>query len=113
MKRRDLLKLGAASSAGLLLPLGHHAWGAQSTRRGPRLVVLFLRGAVDGLNVVAPYAEAAYYDYRPSIAVNQPGEVDGLIDLDGHFGLRHYRVIWDDYSVLMPLDFNFKLSELS
>jgi uncharacterized protein (DUF1501 family) len=88
MKRRDLLKFGAASTAGLLLPLGQHAWAAQSSHRGPRLVVLFLRGAVDGLNVVAPYAEAAYYDYRPSIALNRPGAADGLLDLDGHFGLH-------------------------
>ena len=85
MKRRDILKLGAA---GLLLPLNHYAWAARSTQRGPRLVVLFLRGAVDGLNVVAPYAEDNYYDYRPTIAVNRPGETDGLIDLDGHFGLH-------------------------
>jgi uncharacterized protein (DUF1501 family) len=88
MKRRDLLKLGAVSAAGLLLPMGNHAWAARTSGHGPRLVVVFLRGAVDGLNVVAPYAEAAYYDYRPSIAVNQPGQRDGLLDLDGHFGLH-------------------------
>jgi uncharacterized protein (DUF1501 family) len=88
MKRRDVLKLGAASAAGLLLPLNRHAWAARASARGPRLVVVFLRGAVDGLNVVAPYAEDIYYDYRPSIAVNRPGENDGLIDLDGHFGLH-------------------------
>jgi uncharacterized protein (DUF1501 family) len=88
MKRRELLKLGAASAAGLLLPLSHAAWAARSSQRGPRLVVMFLRGAVDGLNVVAPYAEEAYYDYRPSIAINRPGTTDGLLDLDGHFGLH-------------------------
>ena len=88
MKRRDLVKFGAASAAGLLLSLGKHAWAARGVTRGPRLVVMFLRGAVDGLNVVAPYAEADYYDYRPSIAINRPGETDGLIDLDGHFGLH-------------------------
>ena len=88
MKRRDLLKYGAASAAGLLLPLVRNVWAARSETRGPRLVVMFLRGAVDGLNVVAPYADELYYDYRPSIAVSRPGEADGLIDLDGHFGLH-------------------------
>ncbi len=88
MKRRDILKFGAASTAGLLLPLGHHAWAARSAQHGPRLVVLFLRGAVDGLSVVAPYADELYYDYRPSIALNRPGETDGLLDLDSHFGLH-------------------------
>lgn len=88
MKRRELLKFAAASAGGLLLPLGNRAWAAHSRQLGPRLVVLFLRGAVDGLNVVAPYAEEAYYDYRPSIAVSRPGEADGLLDLDGHFGLH-------------------------
>lgn len=97
MKRRDLLKFAAAGTAGLLVPLSKTAWAARSTQPGPRLVVLFLRGAVDGLNVVAPYAEEAYYDYRPSIAINRPGQTDGLLDLDGHFGLH------PALSPLMPL----------
>lgn len=88
MKRRELLKFAAASAGGLLLPLGSRAWAARTQQRGPRLVVLFLRGAVDGLNVVVPYAEEAYYEYRPTIAVGRPGETDGLLDLDGHFGLH-------------------------
>ena len=33
-----------------------------------KLVVLFQRGAVDGLNVVVPYKEKNYYAMRPSIA---------------------------------------------
>lgn len=88
MKRRELLKLAAASTAGVLLPVGRQAWAARSAKAGPRLVVVFLRGAVDGLNIVAPYAEEAYYDYRPSIAVDRPGQDHGLLDLDGHFGLH-------------------------
>ena len=37
------------------------------------LVAIFQRGAVDGLNVLIPYAEKAYYAARPSIAVPRPG----------------------------------------
>jgi uncharacterized protein (DUF1501 family) len=49
-----------------------------------KLVVLFQRGAVDGLNVVVPYREQNYYTMRPTIAI-KPNEV---IDLDGYFGLH-------------------------
>jgi len=49
-----------------------------------KLVVLFQRGAVDGLNVVVPYREKNYYAMRPTIAI-KPNEV---IDLDGYFGLH-------------------------
>ncbi len=52
------------------------------------LVTIFQRGAVDGLNVVVPYAESEYYRLRPSIAIPQPGKTDGAIDLDGAFGLH-------------------------
>jgi uncharacterized protein (DUF1501 family) len=52
------------------------------------LVTIFQRGAVDGLNVVIPYAESEYYDLRPTIGVPKPGKTDGGIDLDGHFGLH-------------------------
>jgi uncharacterized protein (DUF1501 family) len=49
-----------------------------------KLVVLFQRGAVDGLNVVVPYQEKNYYAMRPSIAIKQ----SEVIDLDGFFGLH-------------------------
>jgi uncharacterized protein (DUF1501 family) len=51
---------------------------------GKRLVVLFQRGAVDGLNVVIPFQEQAYYQSRSSIAVLQAR----VINLDGFFGLH-------------------------
>jgi uncharacterized protein (DUF1501 family) len=55
-----------------------------------KVVVLFQRGAVDGLNVVIPFAEPRYYELRPTIAVPQPirGGTDAAIDLDGFFGLH-------------------------
>ena len=43
-----------------------------------KLVVLFQRGAVDGLNVVVPYQEKNYYAMRPTIAIKQ----NEVIDLD-------------------------------
>src|SRR5665213_744489 len=49
-----------------------------------KLVVLFQRGACDGLNVVVPYAEKNYYAMRPTIAI-KPEQV---LDLNGFFGLH-------------------------
>ena len=49
-----------------------------------RLVVIFQRGAADGLNIVVPYREKNYYTLRPSIAIPQ----NQVIDLDGFFGLH-------------------------
>jgi len=55
-----------------------------------QLVVLFQRGAADGLNIVVPFAEPNYYRLRPTIAVREPGKgsQDAAIDLDGFFGLH-------------------------
>lgn len=51
---------------------------------------MFLRGAADGLNIVVPHGERAYYELRPTIAVPRPSAVAGgsAIDLDGFFGLH-------------------------
>lgn len=55
-----------------------------------QLVVLFQRGAADGLNIVVPFAEPNYYRLRPTIAIPQPrrGGADAALDLDGYFGLH-------------------------
>jgi uncharacterized protein (DUF1501 family) len=55
-----------------------------------KLVVLFQRGAADGLNMVVPFAEPNYYRIRPTIAIPEPrksGE-GAAVDLDGFFGLH-------------------------
>ena len=54
-----------------------------------RLVVVFLRGAYDGLSAFAPYADADYYRLRPSIAIAAPdGSAHSAIRLDGSFALH-------------------------
>src|SRR3979411_2721789 len=52
--------------------------------RRPVLVCLFQRGAVDGLNMIVPPGEPAYYQERPRIAI----PAADVVDLDGHFGLH-------------------------
>ena len=98
MNRRDFLSRSTAAS---LLLLGDSAWAAPGPpgRAGDqRLVVLMLRGAVDGLNVVIPYGEEAYYAARPTIAVARPGAAEGAsLALDEHFALH------PALAALMPL----------
>ena len=89
MDRRNLLKNLAALGATTMLPLSR-GWAAAGAANGPapRLIVVMLRGAVDGLNVVVPYAEQNYYQLRGSIAIPGAGQDKGALDLDGHFGLH-------------------------
>ena len=91
MKRRKLLQTASLAAAGMLAPIGWNSWVAQGIakpKNRQRLIVIFLRGAVDGLNVVVPHQEDNYYGARPTIAVPYPGKKDGAIDLDGFFGLH-------------------------
>jgi uncharacterized protein (DUF1501 family) len=87
MDRRDFLKCALSVSGAFFLGGWAIAVRAEERKR-QRLVVVFLRGAVDGLSVVTPYTDRAYYAARPTIALPQPGESGGLLPLDGHFGLH-------------------------
>jgi len=65
--------------------LARAAFGAvENSGRTKRLVVIFQRGAADGLNIVVPYAEPQYYAMRPSINIPRKA----VIDLNGFFGLH-------------------------
>ena len=88
MDRRSFLRLSALGLGAGLIPIGRSGWAAPGGAGDSRLVVVFLRGAVDGLNVVVPYGDSAYRDLRPTIAIARPGASGGALDLDGHFGLH-------------------------
>jgi uncharacterized protein (DUF1501 family) len=94
MKRRrflgNLLVLGAAEAiTGILAPPGWVIREAQALS-GKTLVVVFLRGGCDGLNVVVPHGDDTYHRLRPGIRIPAPGPgaVYPAIDLDGFFGLH-------------------------
>jgi len=77
--------LAVAGTAAIPSFLTRAAYGAlESGNRAKRLVVIFQRGAADGLNIVVPHGEQAYYSMRPSINI-PPSSV---LDLDGFFGLH-------------------------
>lgn len=87
--RRGLIKDGALALIGTtVIPafLMRSVMGEVTTAatNKKKLIVLFQRGAADGLNIVVPYREKNYYAMRPSIAIPQKD----ILDLDGFFGLH-------------------------
>ncbi|HEV2703979.1 MAG TPA: DUF1501 domain-containing protein [Steroidobacteraceae bacterium] len=85
MKRRGFLKAGALAAGGALLNtrLCFAGSGADA-----RLVVIIMRGAVDGLAAVPPYGDPDYARLRGSLAIAAPGTADGALRLDNLFGLH-------------------------
>ncbi|MEO8484086.1 MAG: DUF1501 domain-containing protein, partial [Acidobacteriota bacterium] len=89
MTRRVFLKNGSLAMVSLGFAPAFVARSAQAAEaRRKILVAIFQRGAVDGLNMIVPFGERAYYANRPSIAIAKPGTADGAVDLDGFFGLH-------------------------
>jgi uncharacterized protein (DUF1501 family) len=87
MNRRFFLRNGALAIAGTsAIPsfLIRSVLAETTPNPNRRLVVIFQRGAADGLNIVVPYREKNYYSMRPSIAIPQ----NQVVDLDGFFGLH-------------------------
>ncbi len=98
--RRAFLKNGALALVGtasipsfLTRAVMAQATAASTSRK--KLVVIFQRGAADGLNIVVPHAEPSYFQMRPTIAIPQ----QQIIDLDGFFGLHPamapLKPLWD------------------
>lgn len=84
MNRRTLL---AAASAGIGLAFAGRA-AAQAAGPRNKLVVIIARGAMDGLSVTVPHADANYVALRGGLAVPPPGEADGALDMAEGFGLH-------------------------
>ena len=83
--RRGFLKDGAIAlaAAAALPPFLARAAGSAGERRR-KLVVVFLRGAADALNVIIPHGDPSYAALRPTLAIPRPE----VLDLDGRFGLH-------------------------
>src|ERR1700726_3646624 len=90
--RRYFLKQGGIALVGMsaMPAFLQRAAAATAMPSKKQLVVLFQRGAMDGLNVVVPFSEPNYYRLRPTIAIPEPrrGGAEAAIDLDGFFGLH-------------------------
>jgi uncharacterized protein (DUF1501 family) len=108
ISRRYFLKNGGIAMLGMasLPSFLQRAVAATAGLNKKKMVVLFQRGAMDGLNVVVPFAEPNYYRLRPTIAIPEPrrGGAEAAIDLDGFFGL---------HPSLQPLQPLFQKGELA
>jgi len=83
--RRDLLKAALAAPA----LLAGHAFAAPAAG-GNRLLVVFLRGAYDAANIIAPVASDFYHQARPTLALARPdpANADAALPLDADWGLH-------------------------
>jgi uncharacterized protein (DUF1501 family) len=95
MQRRVFVRDGALALVTLglspsFLRRATFAAELKNAKKGKILICLFQRGAADGISMVVPHGEAAYYASRPQIAIPRPrsGTADAAIDLDGFFGLH-------------------------
>ena len=84
LNRRDMLKsLGLTAIVG-----GAPGLTFAAAETDARFVLIVLRGAVDGLALAAPYGDGNYKKVRGELAIPKPGSSDGLLLLDGMFGLN-------------------------
>jgi uncharacterized protein (DUF1501 family) len=90
ISRRIFLKNGGLALVSLgFAPTFLARTVAAADARRRVLITIFQRGAVDGLNMIVPFGERAYYAARPSLAIAAPGRSDdAAVDLDGFFGLH-------------------------
>lgn len=84
-RRRSLALLGG-TAASLALAGPRIALARAATDK--RFVFVILRGALDGLAAVPPYGDPDYRRVRGALALAEPGQADGALDLDGRFGLH-------------------------
>lgn len=108
ISRRVFVRQGGLALLALGLPPEFVTRSMLARTRGAdrrkTLICIFQRGAVDGLNMVVPFGEKAYYERRRSIAVQAPGRENGAIDINGFFGL---------HPMLRPLHELFTRKELA
>ncbi len=98
LSRRDFIG-GGTAFAGLLVgqalvPEWMPSLALANPVTGPRgdtLVCIFLRGGADGLNMVVPFGDEAYYAARPTLAIGRPDQRSAdsnALALDDFFGLH-------------------------
>lgn len=82
--RRDILKAASLGAVAAALPRLSFA----SADTDSRLVLVILRGALDGLALAPPYGDGSYRKLRHELALDDPGTENGVLRLDGLFGLH-------------------------
>ena len=76
LTRRCFLRNSALAAVGFgTVPRWLLAAKRSAANEAKILIAIFQRSAADGLNIVPPFFEKAYYQARPSIAVPLPGRI--------------------------------------
>lgn len=70
MNRRNFLKSSLILGATLPI-LNNHVFAMTSSENKQKILVVFLRGAYDGLNLLIPHNDSFYYESRPNIGVKK------------------------------------------
>jgi len=85
MNRRDLIKAFAAVAP---LTVAGRVWAAPAS--DARLLVVFLRGAYDAVNVLVPVSSDFYYNARPALHIAKPdvGNPNAALSLTAEWGLH-------------------------
>lgn len=88
MDKRSFLKALLATT--VVSASSTRLWAAPTGGTGSRFVLVFLRGAYDGLSAVVPYADSFYYESRPNIAIArpEPGNALAALRLDDRWALH-------------------------
>jgi uncharacterized protein (DUF1501 family) len=79
--------LGSTIGASLAVSLPGIAF-ASGNASGKRFVLIILRGGLDGLAAVPPHGDGNYRTMRGALALPEAGKENGVLDLDGYFGLH-------------------------
>jgi uncharacterized protein (DUF1501 family) len=96
LDRRQFLAAGTLAVGGALMTSRLAFASANTTSR---FVFIILRGALDGLTAVPPYADPDYARLRRELAIGAPGAATGAIKLDNLFGLHpSLRFLGESYS---------------
>ena len=85
---RQLNRRTALLGLGVAVTLGRASLALAAAPTDRRLVVVILRGAMDGMAAVVPYGDPALAGLRPGLLPPEPGREGGLLDLGGFFGLH-------------------------
>jgi uncharacterized protein (DUF1501 family) len=85
INRRQFLQMGAAGTV-LNLPTARFAFA--NTDEDARFVFVLLRGGMDGMAAVVPYDDPNYAKQRGTLALDAPGGSNGVLKLNGFFGLH-------------------------
>lgn len=84
--RRQFIFQAAGASLVTTAGLPGLALAAAPTDR--RLLLVILRGGMDGLSALPPYGDPSYEDLRGNLGIARPNNADGALKLDGFFGLH-------------------------